>query len=101
MSRRGEGDVWTAEQLVRDIRKVKPDAYLPRRDGTEEEGMEGEEEEGYTPVLDLLGYAIFHGLINLEDQEDLEKALRTATNAVGAFYTVPCWMSSVTPPPLA
>ncbi|KAF5828841.1 hypothetical protein DUNSADRAFT_16991 [Dunaliella salina] len=34
-------------------------------------------------------------------RKDLEKALRTATNAAGAFYTVPCWMSSVTPPPPA
>ncbi|KAF5835446.1 hypothetical protein DUNSADRAFT_7434 [Dunaliella salina] len=69
----GGGDAWTAERLIRDIRKVKPDAYLRRRawDATEEEGVEGEEEEGHTPVLDLLGYAVFHGLINMDDQEVL------------------------------
>ncbi|KAF5839346.1 hypothetical protein DUNSADRAFT_1030, partial [Dunaliella salina] len=46
------------------------------------------------------GLPVFHGLINLDDQEDLEKALRTATNAAGAFFAVPFWMSSVTPSPL-
>ena len=37
---------------------------------------------------------------NHPQPQDLKKALRTATNAAGAFFTVPCWMTAVTPPPL-